>query len=170
MLKRYVIFFLSLILILLLATACTAPDPSADVSSSNEASAHETESRELESGEWPRKFSPSVSGTYEIEVGQVIDWVHSSFSYEPDDEYISLDDYSVTLIAEDPEIVEIVSYNRDKLLSYSPEGAIVIKGLKTGTTRLKYSVIYNPTGGAYTSYATVTVVDPASTQLAETTS
>ena len=163
MLKRYVIFFLSLILILLLTTACAAPDPSADVSSSNEASVHETESRELESGEWPRKFSPHVSGTYELEVGQVINWVYVSLSYEPDGEYISFDDYSVTLIAEDPEIVEIVSYDRDKLLSYNTEGAIVIKGLKTGTTRLKYSVIYNPTGGAYTSYAKIIVVAPTET-------
>lgn len=157
-------------LLFALTTACAEPDLPGEEYPSNGTLSDETESRELESGEWPRKFSPHVSGTYELEVGQVIDWVYVSFSYEPDDEYISEADYSVIVVAEDPEIVEIVSYDRDKLLSYSPEGAIVIKGLKTGTTRIKYSVIYDPTGGAYTSYATVTVVDPAATQPVETTS
>lgn len=153
-----------------LTTACTEPDPPAkEYTSSNEALVGETESPELESGEWPRKFSPSVSGSCRIEVGQVKDWMNVSFSYEPDDEYISLDDYSIIVVAEDPEIVEIVSYDKDTLFSYDPEGGIVIKGLKVGTTRLKYSVIYDPTGGAYTTYATITVVDPATTQPAETT-
>lgn len=150
-------------LLFALTTACAEPDLPGEEYPSNGTLSDETETRELESGEWPRKFSPSVFGTCTIEVGEVKDWMNVRFSYEPDNEYISEADYSVIVVAEDPEIIEIVSYDKDILLSWDPEGGIIIKGLKTGTTRLKYSVIYNPTGGAYTSYATVTVVDPATT-------
>ena len=76
----------------------------------------------------------------------------------------SIKHIDVEFSVDDPEIVEIVSYNGPELLDNKEKTGLVIKGLKPGKTTVTMTFIYKPTGGRSTpSQAFVTVVDPAET-------
>ena len=126
-----------------------------------------------ESGDvWNIRF-PQVVGqyAYEIQTGEVFDSFEISFEcsdckfqYHPTNcDYHGIgyayDDYSFDIVSENPEILEIVSYNKYTIMNAELTGGITVKGLKAGETRIKLTMTHIPTGKTYTDFATVNVVD-----------
>ncbi|MBQ9780518.1 MAG: hypothetical protein IJW00_06200 [Clostridia bacterium] len=136
-----------------------------------------------ESGDvWSVSFLEGIGpDVYEVPQGKMMDWFEISFActdckrpYHPMNCSQSgigyaYDDYSFDIISENPEILEIVSYNKYTIMNAELTGGITVKGLKKGESRIKLTMTHLPTGKTHTDFATVTVVDPASTQPAETT-
>ncbi len=132
----------------------------------------ESRERQYEKGEWPPMCTvcfPENYSTYKFNVGDVTDQFHISFTHNPD-LYQGKEDYDFDITSEDEAILKIESFDKDQLMDTIPSGGLTVKCISPGTTRIKLTMVYLPTGGTYTTYATVTVVDPASTQPAETAS
>ena len=139
-------------------------------SACSEATPAETETQYAK-GEWPPECTvcfPENLSTYEFNVGEVTDQFHISFTINPD-RYQGRDYYDFEISSEDEAILKIESYDKDKLMDFETTGGITVKCTSPGTTRIELTMIYLPTGGTYTTYATVTVVDPATTNPTETT-
>ena len=83
-------------------------------------------------------------------------------------------DYDISIgFIEMPEYkdnIDIGNVEKDKIVDSEALGGLPIKALRPGIAYVRITVIQNATGGIRTSYAKIIVVDPASTQPAETTS
>ena len=117
----------------------------------------------LESGEYPNLGAIRFMNEPTVQVGEVCKPLETCRFWEPDSktaEILKYDDLEIDVWAEDPEVLEIVSVNRDKLTFQNCDG-ITVKGLRAGTTKVYIKLTYVYTGGTFTDETTVTVVDPA---------
>ena len=105
---------------------------------------------------------------YEFEVGETTDQFKLSFTGDWIN-YEGNDAFSIQVTSVDSAIVEVLSFEKDKIMDQNEWGGITVKCRKEGTTYIRLTMIQNATGGIRTSYAKIIVVDPASTQPAETT-
>ena len=119
----------------------------------------------LESGEYPNLGMIGFMNEPTIQVGEVCNPLETCRFWEASgvtEDILKYDDLEIDVWAEDPEVLEIISVNRDKLTYWNSDG-ITVKGLRAGTTKVYIKLTYIYTGGSVTDETTVTVVDPAET-------
>ena len=118
----------------------------------------------LESGEYPNLGAVCFMNEPTVQVGEVCKPLETCRFWEPDEktaEILKYDDLEIDVWAEDPEVLEIVSVDRDKLAFRQSYDGITVKGLRAGSTKVYIKLTYVYTGGTFTDETTVTVVDPA---------
>lgn len=124
--------------------------------------------KEYESGEWPGMSSLHFGNNlFEISVGEVFDDFDVTYTFNPDYVY-GPRYYHVEVIVDDPEVVEVLSVDRYATFG-SQNGAVVVKGLKAGTTTITLKYIFTETGGFQTDTATVTVTESTQEETSEDT-
>lgn len=131
-----------------------------------------------ESGDvWSVSFLEGIGpDAYEVQPGQMMDWFEIAFACTECKSKVNhaincshkgigygYDDYRFDVISENPDILEIVSHNKYTIMNTELTGGITVKGLKKGEARIKLIMTHIATGKTHTDYATVTVVDPATT-------
>ena len=142
--KKFLFLLMALTVILLLSS-CGGPSPA--------------EALGLEDGEFPPFISFHCTNELTMKVGETATALEIFTFYEADEltrQHFSKNDLEVTVRAEHPEIVEIVSFDSAKLVNNSSEG-ITVKGLQAGTSKVFVQYTYPPTGGRKVIEATVTV-------------
>ena len=119
---------------------------------------------ELESGEWPEACIIDIDSSKDvsIDVDEVYEMPYIAFAinadryqskYQQGPEY-----YQFDVIVDDPDILEIVNIDKDKLMNYEiMDGGLTIKGLAPGETKITLVMTYLPTGGVYSVSTDVTV-------------
>lgn len=148
--KKLFLVALSMLLMcmmILLLSSCGGPSPA--------------EALGLENGEFPPFISFHCTNELTVKVGETATALEIFTFYEGDEltrRHFSKNDLEVTVRAEHPEIVEIVSFDSAKLVNNSSEG-ITVKGLKAGTSTVFVQYTYPPTGGSKVIEATVTVTE-----------
>ena len=120
---------------------------------------------EYESGEYPEVVGIHFyDAPYQIQLGEETD----PFQFEKlcgltieQGKGFRIADLDVKVSVEKPDVLELISFDRDAILDQEEYGGITVKGLKAETSKVYVTFIYTPTGGTKTIEATVTVVDPA---------
>lgn len=122
---------------------------------------------EYESGEYPEVVGIHFyDAPYQIQLGEETD----PFQFEKlcgltieQGKGFRIADLDVKVSVEKPDVLELISFDRDAILDQEEYGGITVKGLKAETSKVYVTFIYTPTGGTKTIEATVTVTDPAET-------
>ncbi|MBE6557938.1 MAG: hypothetical protein E7661_02865 [Ruminococcaceae bacterium] len=126
-----------------------------------------------ESGDvWKVRIIPAVAQyIYKVQTGETFDLFEISFEcsdcksqYHPTYcDYHGIgydyDDYRFDVVSENPEILEIVSYNKYTIMNAELTGGITVKGLKAGATGIQLTMTHIPTGKTLTVDAAVEVTD-----------
>ena len=141
----------------------TPPDTSPEISlPDTQETQPEDTLPEYESGEYPPNFAALLflQDKYEFQVGQVVSkefemgTLTTGIFYDPKDA-------AFEVVSENPDIVEILSFDPVVMMDYYYYGGITAKCHKPGVSKIYVTITYLPTGGTKTIEATVTVVDPA---------
>ena len=145
--KLFLVALSMLLMCMMVCTSCGGSSPA--------------EALGLENGEFPPFISFHCTNELTVKVGETATALEIFTFYEGDEltrRHFSKNDLEVTVRAEHPEIVEIVSFDSAKLVNNSSEG-ITVKGLKAGTSTVFVQYTYPPTGGSKVIEATVTVTE-----------
>ncbi len=142
----------------------TPPDTSPEISlPDTQETQPEDTLPEYESGEYPPNFAGLHFwyNQYEFQVGQITDEfkmarLTEGIFYDPQKA-------SFEVTSENPDIVEIISYNPTALMDYQEWGGITVQCHKPGVSKIYVTITYLPTGGTRTIEATVTVIEPTET-------
>lgn len=118
---------------------------------------------EYESGEWPDVCSVWLDASQmicvavdEVQVVETVFFTMNADLYTRENQQGS-EYYQLEVVIDDPNILEVVDINKDKLMDLRWNGGLTIKGLAPGETKITLVMTYLPTGGTHTTSATVTV-------------